>query len=218
MSVEEINEYYKKLIPIIGDDFDAPPLYVPLSNENENIGFFAKASTIEFQLFLDELISKNSTRWSISYYLEDRSAILMRFPQMANEKRFYHLGIDINVPLGTKLYSPFDSDVIISDYEEGDGNYGGFTVLRCQQQTTVFYLLFGHLNPGKLPCPGTRLRHGEAFSQVGDMSQNGNWHYHTHLQALTEKAFANGWLNKGYCKKSDLPTIKEYCPNPFVFL
>jgi hypothetical protein len=79
-------------------------------------------------------------------------------------------------------------------------------------------MLFGHLNPATFPSVGVNLRKGEEFAKFGDMEQNGNWFYHTHLQILTQIAYDKGWRTKGYCKESEILIIDEYCPNPFNYL
>ena len=210
---------YKKLLPIIGNSFNEPPLYFPLSEESEYYSLFADVPQHEIQNLMERIMFQSGTRWSVSGYLENRATILRNYPQMVIEGRFYHLGIDINVPCGTKLFAPYDCEVVVSDYEEGQGNYGGLTVLKCGIQSAgMVYLLFGHLNPEKLPCVGARLAQGMEFAQIGDMTQNGNWFYHTHLQVLTQKAFDEGWVSKGYCRESELVFIDEYCPNPLDVL
>jgi len=217
MTQEELAVNYIKLLPVIGGSFNNAPLYVSLGDDSEYYNLFADASQAEFQESLEALLQANGKTWSVSGYLENRSTILSRFPQMVAEERFYHLGIDINLPWGTKLYAPNDCEVAISKYEAGMGNYGGVTVLRFQNKK-IYYILFGHLNPDELPRIGTIVKKGDVFAQLGDMSQNGNWYYHTHLQILTPKAYDGGWAGKGYCKESDLPIIIQFCPDPFEYL
>ena len=219
MNQAEIYRNYKKLLPIIGESFKKMPLYFPLSEESPYYELFANLPQPEFQKSLDKIVSNNDTNWSISGYLENRTTILKDYPQMAAEKRFYHLGIDINITWGTKLYAPFDCEVEIREYEGGKGNYGGVIVLKCiDLNGGIFYLLFGHLAPEPFIHPGTALKKGDVFAKVGDMKQNGNWYYHTHLQILTQKAFDAGWVNKGYSKENEIVDIDEFCPNPFLFL
>lgn len=211
---------YKKLLPIMGDNFAKPPMHFPLDDEGIYIELFADIPQADFQKNLDEVMARNKVNWSVSGYLEKRAVILKNYPQMVLQERFYHLGIDINAPCATKLSAPFDSEVVLSEYEQGEGNYGGVIVLKCQTQPNAqpFYLLFGHLNPDSLPDIGNVIKAGEVFAELGNMNQNGNWYYHTHLQVLTQKAFDEGWASKGYCKKSEIATIDEFCPNPFKFL
>ena len=215
----EININYKKLLPIVGNLFENPPLHFSLCEDSEYYHLFANVSQCEFQKSLDDVVLQNGAEWFISDYLENREMLLKNYPQMQKEKRFYHLGIDIAAPCNTQLYTPHDCEIVESKYEDGEGNYGGVSVLKCQKPLVgIFYMLFGHLNPEKLIKVGTKLKKGDKFAQLGNMKQNGNWFYHTHLQVLTPKAYSEGWISKGYCRADDIATIREYCPNPFLFL
>ena len=210
---------YRKLLPIFGGAFSKAPLLFPLCEGSAYYGLFADKPQSAIQSSLENMLAKEKAEWSLSGYLENRATLLKYYPQMVAERRFYHLGIDIGAPCGTVLHAPLDCEAAISDYDEGQGNYGGFTVLRCQSRSgATQYMLFGHLDPDGLPPVGAKLKKGEAFALLGDMDQNGNWFYHTHLQALTQLAFDEGWARKGYCKESELAGIDKYCPDPFALL
>ena len=218
MTRSEIKSNYSKLLPVLGNAFKTAPLFFPLCEKSEYYELFANVPQAELQKSLDDIMWQNKAEWSVSGYLENRATILKDYPQMVAEGRFYHLGIDIHAPCGTKLYAPHDCEVVTSKYEEGDGNYGGVVILKCIKDGVVFYILFGHLNSDKLPTVGMFLKKGDAFAEFGDMSQNGNWFCHTHLQILTQKAFDEGWESKGYCAKDEIAMLDDYCPNPFLFL
>ena len=110
-----------------------------------------------FQAWLDHEMKDRFT-WGLASYLEDRQTILSKYPQMREEERYYHLGLDIIVDLDTPLYAPLDSVVQESCYEEGEGNYGGFILLKhAGPGFEAFYSLYGHLNPGSLPPAATHL-------------------------------------------------------------
>jgi len=154
-------------------------------------------------------------QWGVSPYLERRDTLLADCPQMAAEKRFYHLGMDIIVPVGTPLCAPLRGVVAESGYEEGEGNYGAFVMLQHDGQKVIpFYSLYGHLSRQHLPAVGQRFEAGEIFSQIGDFNENGNWFHHTHLQIITEKGLAEGYLSKGYCTERDLAEMNDLCPTP----
>ena len=220
MTQEKLNREYKKLLSITGDSFSKAPLYVSLGEDSEHYPLFANRSQTEFQKSLDGLVSSKGATWSVSGYLENRTTILRDFPGMIQEKRVYHLAVDLNLPCGTRLYAPHDCEVVLSEYEEGPGQFGGMLVLKVTKAPgkDTFYMQIGHLNPDTLPALGTGLKKGETFGNVGDMSQNGDWFHHIHFQILTAKGYDEGWLHKGYCKESDLPRIKEFCPDPFSYL
>ncbi|WP_022665210.1 peptidoglycan DD-metalloendopeptidase family protein [Desulfospira joergensenii] len=167
-----------------------------------------------FQAWLDKTM-KNRFSWGLASYLEDRETILKHYPQMKEEQRYFHLGLDIIVDLGTPLHAPLDSVVQESAYEEGEGNYGGNVLLRHESpHFETFYSLYGHLNREKLPAPGKIFKAGEPFAWIGDFHENGNWFYHTHLQVITQKGIDQGWLSKGYCSARDLAIMDGICPSP----
>ena len=64
-----------------------------------------------FQAWLDQTLESRGLSWGLASYLENREPILSRFPQMREEERWYHLGLDVIVPLDTPLYAPLDAVV-----------------------------------------------------------------------------------------------------------
>jgi murein DD-endopeptidase MepM/ murein hydrolase activator NlpD len=154
-------------------------------------------------------------RWGISPYLERRETLLSDCPQMVAEKRFFHLGLDVIVDLGTWLHAPLDAVVAESGYESGEGNYGGYVLLEhSDPHFETFYSFYGHLCNDRLPPFGQSLAAGEAFARIGDFHENGNWFHHTHIQVITRRGRAAGYLSKGYCAVHDLPEINQRCPSP----
>ncbi|MCK5311954.1 MAG: peptidoglycan DD-metalloendopeptidase family protein [Desulfobacteraceae bacterium] len=167
-----------------------------------------------FQNYLDNQM-KEKFCWGVSSYLENREIVLSQCPQMVEEKRFYHLGLDIIVPLHTPLYSPLDSVVKETGYEEGEGNYGSYVLLMHESEYfETFYSFYGHLCKDRLPFSGQNFKAGEQFALIGDFHENGNWFYHTHLQVITQKGLEKGYVSKGYCSSQDLSVIDELCPSP----
>ena len=153
--------------------------------------------------------------WGIGGYLEQRARLLKAYPQMTSEARFYHLGVDILVPVGSDLHAPLDAIVKENGYEKGEGNYGGFVLLEHYSPLfETFYSFYGHLNPDSLAPVASVIQSGESFGRVGDFHQNGNWYHHTHLQIITKRGLREGYLHKGYCSKNDILFVHDLCPNP----
>lgn len=153
--------------------------------------------------------------WGVSAYLEDRTTLLSDCPQMVTEQRFIHLGLDIIVPLHTPLHAPLKAIVAEKGYESGEGNYGGFVLLRHDSpHFETFYSFYGHLRRSSLPGLGSMYSAGEPFAEIGDFHENGNWFYHTHLQVITETGLKLGYLSKGYCNTKDLAQMNALCPSP----
>lgn len=168
----------------------------------------------KFQQLLEKQMSPDYS-WGFSPYLERRDTLLADCPQMAAEKRFFHLGIDIIVPVDTPLHAPLNAVVAESGYEVGEGNYGGFVCLRHEgRRFEPFFSFYGHLNRDKLPDVGNAVAAGEKFAVIGDFSDNGNWFHHTHVQVITRKGLDAGYLSKGYCTAEDLASMNDLCPSP----
>jgi len=167
-----------------------------------------------FQQYLEKKMQGHFT-WGVSSYLENRKVVLSECPQMVEEERFYHLGLDVIVPLGTPLFVPLASIVHETGYEAGEGNYGNYVLLQHKSNYfETFYSFYGHLSKEQLPYSGQNFKAGEQFALIGDFHENGNWFYHTHLQVITQKGLENGYTSKGYCSKEDLDIIDEFCPSP----
>ena len=166
-----------------------------------------------FQRVLDEKMG-STYRWGFSPYLERRDTLLGDCPQMVADQRFIHLGLDVIVGLGTPLHAPLDATVFKSGYESGEGNYGGYVLLKHESPCfETFYSFYGHLCKDRLPVAGKAFPAGSAFAQIGDFHENGNWFYHTHIQAITQKGLDRGYISKGYCAQADLVEINDLCPS-----
>jgi murein DD-endopeptidase MepM/ murein hydrolase activator NlpD len=168
----------------------------------------------EFQRVLDEQMGTKYS-WGISPYLERRDTLLGDCPQMVAENRFIHLGLDVIVDLDTPLHAPLDATVAESGYESGEGNYGGYVLLKHENRIfKTFYSFYGHLRKSRLPATGQSFAAGDVFSRIGDFHENGNWFHHTHIQVITQKGLDMGYMNKGYCAESDVIAMNDLCPSP----
>jgi hypothetical protein len=204
-----------EIVPVF-KGLSGDPLIVDLSVGSALFDKLDISDQPAFQQWLDRTMENRYT-WGLASYLEDREAILSKYPQMREEQRYFHLGLDIIVPLGTPLHAPLDSVVQESGYEEGQGNYGGNVLLRHDSpKFDTFYSLYGHLNKENLPAPGDRFAAGDVFACIGDFHENGYWFYHTHLQVITRKGYENGWVSKGYCSRQDLAIMDNICPSPLL--
>ena len=195
-------------------DLQGEPYVLDLSYRNPMLSAMDERDQRAFQQWLDRDMAPNH-RWGFAGYLERRDSLLRSCPQMVEEARFFHLGLDVIVPLGTALHAPLDAVVQAVGYEEGEGNYGGYILLRHEgRHFETFYSFYGHLSPPSLAAEGSVLAAGDRFARIGDFHENGNWFYHTHLQVITRKGIDNGYISKGYCAADDLPHMESLCPSP----
>jgi len=214
---------------ILGELQHGKAIHFPLDNTCPYLDLFVKSQK-DFNKKMFKIHARENATWSLGGYLENRQIALANYPQMVTQERYFHLGIDINAPAGTPLYAPTDCTVIKSEYESGEGNYGGMILLeinnsRAQKADiyehdlpTPIYLVFGHLALDSLPKIGTKLNGGAYLATIGDFNENGNFFHHTHLQALTKRGLDQGWMHKGYCTRADLATIDNFCPDPTRFI
>jgi hypothetical protein len=166
------------------------------------------------QAALEIEMAKGGHSWGVAPYLERRDTLLGDCPQMVAEQRFLHLGLDVIVPLGTALQAPLDAVVETAGYEAGEGNYGGYVLLRHENRLfETFYSIYGHLSKSNLPSDGQTFAAGEAFAEIGDFHENGNWFYHTHIQVITAAGMTGGYATKGYCAEKDLAQMNDLCPS-----
>lgn len=195
-------------------DLEGDPYVADLSTANLLLDQIDVRDQQTYQRILEREMQP-SYKWGFSGYLENRKSLLRDCPQMMEEGRYFHLGLDIIVARGTPLCAPLAAEVAQAGYEEGEGNYGGFVLLKHpSEQFETFYSFYGHLDSDRLPAVGIAFLPGEPFAFIGDFHQNGNWFYHTHLQIITERGLAEGYLSKGYCAAEDLPWINGLCPSP----
>lgn len=199
--------------PII-EDLEGDPYVADLSTANPLLDRIDVRDQKTYQRILEREMQPRY-RWGFSGYLENRKSLLRDCPQMMEEGRYFHLGLDIIAAKQTPLCAPLFAEVAEAGYEEGEGNYGGFVLLKHQSNRfETFYSLYGHLDSDRMPEVGKALLPGEPFAFIGDFHQNGNWFYHTHLQIITKRGLSEGYLSKGYCAAEDLPWINDLCPSP----
>ena len=190
------------------------PFIADLSNNSPLLQGIDARDQEKFQRVLEEKMG-SEYHWGVSPYLERRDTLLADCPQMVADKRFIHLGLDVIVDLGTPLQAPLDATVAESGYESGEGNYGGYVLLKHENPSyETFYSFYGHLGKTRLPAAGKTFSAGAAFAQIGDFHENGNWFYHTHIQVVTQKGLERGYVSKGYCSEKDLAGINNLCPSP----
>lgn len=159
--------------------------------------------------------------WSYGGYLEDRSVILQG-SYLRELENWMHLGIDINLPIGTAVLAAADGVVykVDSDYPE-EGGWGTYVILKHSMDGVIFYSIYGHLHKKALVKPGDKVLGGQVIGSVGDQSENGFWFPHLHFQMISEpemKSKENPFTLDGYGSKKDLAYLKENYPDPLIVL
>ena len=201
--------------PLFGDQLEGEPHIFNLSSSNPASGQY---DTLNFEVFQQQIfteLQKAGAKWGVAPYLEERSLILAQFPQMVQEERFFHMGLDIIVPAGFQLFAPLEGEVFDAGIDGGQGNYGGYVILKHEENGARFYSFYGHLDSASLPEKGATVKAKEAFAKIGEKTDSGGWFTHVHLQILTEKAVQKGWLLKGYLSRANLAQAQDWFPSPY---
>lgn len=201
--------------PIFKDYLKGEPYIFDFSSQNPRSREY---NTGNFDILQEQVFSEMraaGAAWGIGKYLEERKNILSRFPQMIEEKRYFHAGLDITVPQDISLFAPLTGIVFQAGIDEGQGNYGGYIILRHQVRETGFFSLYGHLCTEFKVKKGDKIEAGESFATIGADLDSGGWFTHTHLQVLTERAVEENRTLQGYVTQADLEHIEAIFPSPY---
>ncbi len=174
------------------------------------------------QQMVDHVHHRHLVDFSFGGWLEDRS-FLWRGSYLELEKKFVHLGVDLNVPAGTDVATSVAGEVVRvdDDYPEGHG-WGPRVIVRCGFESV--YIIYAHLDRNVRCKVGDRLRSRDIFAQVGSPQLNGGWFAHLHVQVMTEEYFfeiANTGLwdtLDGYGTMQDMNLNMHRFINPMRFI
>ena len=118
------------IYPLFGDLLKGEPYVFDFSSKNPKT---LEYNLNDFKEFNDDIFNelKNSgMSWGIGKYLEERRNILRGSINIINQKRIYHLGLDIIVPYNSIVFCPLDGTVYKLGKETQKGNYGGYLVIK----------------------------------------------------------------------------------------
>lgn len=117
---------------------------------------------------------------------------------------FWHLGIDYNVPQGTKVHLPVDCELVYAAVDEDrDCGWGGKLIFKYAKG----YFILGHLD--QLATELRPYKKGEVVAIVGDREVNGNVFPHLHIQCMTVyNADVDGYSHKYAGIEDDFPDPK----------
>ena len=107
-----------------------------------------------------------------------------------DERRSIHLGIDLQVPVGSAVRAPLDAEVHALANNVTPLDYGPVVILRHSFDgpggTQAFFTLYGHLTLQSLATlrVGQKIARGEKFAEVGATHENGGWTPHLHFQIM----------------------------------
>ena len=206
------------IYPLFGDLLKGEPYVFDFSSKNPKTLNYNLNNFQEFNDAIFNELKNSGMKWGIGKYLEERRNILRGSINIINEKRIYHLGLDIIIPFNSVLFCPIDGYVYKLGKETQKGNYGGYLILKHKIKNQTFYSLYGHLKtPHKIQL-GQKILAGQELARIGKETDSGGWFCHLHLQIITQKAFNKGYSEWGYISEKLLPKVEEYFPDPnFLF-
>jgi 4-aminobutyrate aminotransferase-like enzyme len=105
------------------------------------------------------------------------------------ERRTIHLGVDLFMESGAKVYAPLEGKIHSFNNNTLHLDYGP-TIILAHEIDGIgrFFTLYGHLSLDSLDPinVGGKIEKGEAFARIGDSSINGGWPSHLHFQITTD--------------------------------
>lgn len=87
-------------------------------------------------------------------------------------------------PVGTEVYSFMEGTIHSAGYNAEPGDYGNVVITEHELDGVRFWALFGHLDSlsSSQWKKGDSFGKGHCIGRFGDMSENGGWFPHLHLQ------------------------------------
>ena len=203
------------IYPLFGDFLKGAPYIFDFSSNNPKTLEYTLFDFEQFNTMIFDELEASKHQWGIGKYLEERKTLLRAYPNIIEEKRYYHLGLDIITPFNTPMFSPLDAEVYKTGKETTVGNYGGYIILKHDINGVVFYSFYGHLKTPHVVSTGEIIKVGQKFAHIGEESDSGGWFCHVHLQILTQAAIDAGYMDWGYISPELLPKVETYFPSPY---
>ncbi len=130
--------------------------------------------------------------------------------------RTVHIGLDLFVPVGTKVLAPLAGTVeSVRDNGMG-GDYGPTLILRHEPAGgPVFHTLYGHLSREVLSDlrAGMAVTKGQPIAAIGDLAVNGGWPPHLHFQLIADLLDREGEF-PGVARADQREVWKSLSPDP----
>lgn len=208
----------EEIFPLFGSYLKGDPYLFDFSSHNPKTLTYDTANFQAFNTSIFEELAQSSHSWGIGRYLEERKNLLRAYPNIIEEQRYYHLGLDIIVPYDTPLFAPLEAEVFALGKETKIGNYGCYVMLKHEVKDVPFYSFYGHLKTPHLVAMGETIKAGQEFARIGKESDSGGWFCHTHLQILTQEAVDEGYTDWGYTSSEFIHRVEHYFPSPYLLL
>lgn len=218
-----LNQISKEPLSVLSPDIKQSA-YVPinLSETNKELNTFNVSSSSDWDIFIHSFLKQHQAKVAYGGYLEKRS-IYKRSTYFnslnKDEERNIHLGVDLWLNAGEKIYAPLNAVVHSFKNNTNYGDYGPTIILKHTIEGYVFFTLYGHLSLESMEGlqEGNYIKQGEAFATLGTPEVNGDYSPHLHFQIIRD---INGFYGDypGVCSKKNLNKFKANCPDPNTIL
>lgn len=148
-------------------------------------------------------------------WLEDRRD-LWRGSYLDVQGTYQHLGVDFNVPVGTRVAASHAAHVILVDSDVPEEGGWGTRIILLPHDRRVPRLIYAHLDPKTSLRTGDRVMPGDELARVGESPENGGWFPHLHVQCIAGDP--NLLTLDGYGHERDVARWSGICPDPLPYL
>ncbi len=206
--------------PVLDDELAAGPFCeFDLSGGNPELEGVDLADPVELGRWVDRQMARAGARVGIGRYAENR--VIYRHSELfgGGEARSVHLGVDLFVPAGTPVRTPFDGTIHSVGVNRARGDYGPTVIVEHEVGDARFWTLYGHLSEASpdLHEPGEQLSAGATLGWIGSDDVNGGWPPHLHFQVITDIGSKRGDF-PGVAAPSEQDAMLALCPDPRPFL
>lgn len=199
---------------------------INLNNESKTYVETVEKGDLLDSEFCSQVVSHCESKYAVDYtyggWMEDRS-FLWKGSYLEKTGNFTHLGVDFNVPVGTKVYADDEMQVIRVENDFPLVHGWGQMIIGYVKHLNVC-ILYGHLAANNSWKVGDVIKRGEVVGEVGQKNENGFWFPHLHVQTITKEYFdeveaRNGWEDfDGYTSPADLSKAATIYKDPLNFL
>ena len=199
------------------------PMFEPALTNSNCLDMDLSSSSREFagvaESELDQAIMHKLTAAGaiagVGGYLENRSLYKDTELFQGDSERCIHIGVDVFMPAGTVIHTPFDAEVQSLANRQVSGDYGPVIILRHELDGFEFHSLYGHLAESSLDglgC-GKAISAGEPVAEIGARPNNGDWSPHLHFQLIRDMQGCYGDY-PGVVRLDEVEFFKANCPDP----
>jgi len=178
-----------------------------------------------FSRVVEDELTRTGARVGIGRYDEVRAIYTTDLFRVEGndgpEWRTVHLGIDVGASPGTAIHAPLDGTIHSFRDNNAPGDYGPTIVLEhaAIDSRPVFWTLYGHLSRTSLGglTVGQVFRTGDELGRLGEVTENGGWWPHVHVQVICDLLGRAGDF-QGVARPDERAVMLSVSPDPSPLL